>query len=253
MQSDHVGASVNNWVMEIRQLGYETEDILKSFVIKVSSKRNKRGFACIFHEWLDVHRVGCEIDASKTKITGLTTSLHAYSLKSTDEGTRNLAFEKQQELRQSYQHIVEGDFVGFEEDLNTVVEHLTQHDNYTPNRVRGHAYLSSTKRDILQEIFITLVPERKEEVVKMRNEELFEHLYEVQQKKKCLVVLDDIWSVEAWKSLRLAFPNGNTGSKILLTTHNKALASKIDPCYFHHDLRCLNEKESWDQLEKKAF
>ncbi|KAL7179066.1 hypothetical protein ACSBR1_042440 [Camellia fascicularis] len=87
----------------------------------------------------------------------------------------------------------------------------------------------------------------------MRNEELFEQLYEVQQKKKCLVVLDDIWSVEAWKSLRLAFPNGNTGSKILLTTHNKALASKIDPCYFHHDLRCLNEKESWDQLEKKAL
>ncbi|GMQ10762.1 hypothetical protein CsSME_00053644 [Camellia sinensis var. sinensis] len=86
----------------------------------------------------------------------------------------------------------------------------------------------------------------------MRNEELFEQLHEVQQKKKCLVVLDDIWSVEAWKSLRPAFPNGNTGSKILLTTHNKALASKIDPCYFHHDLRCLNEKESWDLLENKA-
>ncbi|KAL7179067.1 hypothetical protein ACSBR1_042441 [Camellia fascicularis] len=135
IQSDHVGASVNNWVIEIRQLAYETEDILKTFVIKGSSKRNKRGFACIFHEWLDVHRVGCEIDASKTKITSLTTSLHAYSLKSTDEGTRNLAFERQQELRQSYQHIVEEDFVGFEEDLNTVVEHLTQHDNYTPNRV----------------------------------------------------------------------------------------------------------------------
>ncbi|GMQ10707.1 hypothetical protein CsSME_00053605 [Camellia sinensis var. sinensis] len=87
----------------------------------------------------------------------------------------------------------------------------------------------------------------------MRNEELFEQLYEVQQKKKCLVVLDDIWSVEAWKSLRLAFPNGNTGNKILLTTHNKELASKIDPCYFHNDLRCLNEKESRDQLEKKAL
>ncbi|GMQ10716.1 hypothetical protein CsSME_00053610 [Camellia sinensis var. sinensis] len=107
-------------------------------------------------------------------------------------------------------------------------------------------------RDILQGIFIKLVLERKEDVVKMRNEELFEQLYAVQQKKKCLVVLDDIWSVEAWKSLRPIFPNGNTDSKILLTTRNKALASKIDPCYFLHDLRCLNEKESSDLLGKES-
>ncbi|KAL7179052.1 hypothetical protein ACSBR1_042426 [Camellia fascicularis] len=92
IQSDNAGARVNNWVVEIRQLAYETEDILETFVIKVSSKRNKRGFrntlkrfACVFNEWLDVHRVGCEIDAIKTKITGLTTSLHAYGLKSIGE------------------------------------------------------------------------------------------------------------------------------------------------------------------------
>ncbi|CAL5362245.1 unnamed protein product [Camellia sinensis] len=347
IQSDLVDAGVNNWIAEIRKLAYETEDILETYVVQVSSKRNKKGFrntlkrfACIFNEWQDVHRVGCEISAIKNKITDLTASLHTYGLKSTEtrkggpvgegrkpgvwefappggpkfeshsprvtshasavgipesskkkkkkkkgKGIRSSIVEKQQELRQSYQHVIEEDFVGFEEDLNTVVKHLVQVDDYTPSRVVficGMGGLGKTTlaknvyhhkdvqshfhclawvcisqqyqtRDILQEIFINLVPERKEDVVRMANKELFEQLYKIQQSQKCLVVLDDIWSIEAWKSLKPAFPNGNTGSKILLTTRNKTLPSQIDPFHIFHEPPCLNDEESWDLLQKKSL
>ena len=108
-------------------------------------------------------------------------------------------------------------------------------------------------RNILQGILCQLVPDKKEEVSKMTNEELYENLYQVHQKKKCLVVLDDIWSMDAWNCLKPAFPNAKKGSKILLTTRNQKLASQIHPCHFLHDLRCLNEKESWDLFEKKVL
>ncbi|GMQ10759.1 hypothetical protein CsSME_00053641 [Camellia sinensis var. sinensis] len=92
IQSDLVDARVNNWLAEIRKLAYETEDILETFVIQVSSKENKKGFrstlkrfACIFNEWIDVHRVGSELGAIKNKITDLTASLHTYGLKSIGE------------------------------------------------------------------------------------------------------------------------------------------------------------------------
>ncbi|CAL5441726.1 unnamed protein product [Camellia sinensis] len=270
-----LNARVNNWLAEIRKLAYETVDIFETFVIRVSSKRNKKGFqntlkrfACIFNEWLDVHKVGSEIGAIKNKNTHLTASLHTYGLKSIGEGIRSLAIEKQQELRQLYQHVVEEDFVGFEEDLNKVVNHLVQVDDCTSSRVSISSQRCSESfdclawvcmsqqyqtRDILQGIFIKLVLGRIEEVVRMRNEELFEQLCEVQQKKKCLVVLDDIWSIEAWKSLKPAFPNGNTGSKILLTTCNKTLPSQIDPYYIFHEPQCLNDKESWDLFQKKSL
>ncbi|KAL7161306.1 hypothetical protein ACSBR2_041872 [Camellia fascicularis] len=42
IQSDLVDARVNNWFAEIRKLAYETEDILETYVIQVSSKRNKK-------------------------------------------------------------------------------------------------------------------------------------------------------------------------------------------------------------------
>ncbi|KAL7179054.1 hypothetical protein ACSBR1_042428 [Camellia fascicularis] len=248
---------------------------------KFHPKGTKKGFqntlkrfACIFNELIDVHRVGSEIGAIKNKITDLTASLHAYGLENIGEGIRSLTVEKQQELMQSYQH-VEEDFVGFEEDLNEVVKHLVLVDDYTPSRVvsicsmgglgkttlakkvyhhkavQGHFHSlawvcisqSYQTRDILQGIFIQLVLERNEEVVRMRNEERFEQLYEVQQRKKCLVVLDDICSIQAWQSLKPAFPTVNRRSKILLTARNREWHSMIDPFPYFHELQCLNGKE----------
>ncbi|KAM7485859.1 hypothetical protein LguiA_001868 [Lonicera macranthoides] len=87
----------------------------------------------------------------------------------------------------------------------------------------------------------------------MIDAELVRQLYEIQLQKKCLVVLDDIWDNDVWNALRPAFPYGDTGSRILLTTRKKEVAFHIDRYGYHHPLGFLNREESWQLLVKKAF
>ncbi|XP_027179443.1 probable disease resistance RPP8-like protein 2 [Coffea eugenioides] len=116
-------------------------------------------------------------------------------------------------------------------------------------------YVSQTwqKEDILQRILLSLIPEKREEIVKWRDEELVRQLFQILQNKKCLVVLDDIWATEPWECIKQAFPIRNDGSKILVTSRNKDVALHIDPNGFHHQPRFLSEDESWQLLQRKAL
>ncbi|KAK4562455.1 hypothetical protein RGQ29_005089 [Quercus rubra] len=84
----------------------------------------------------------------------------------------------------------------------------------------------------------------------MSDAELVEELRQVPQKQKFLVILDDIWTIEAWNSLCEAFPKKNTGSKILLTSRNKDVSLHADPRGFLYELQHLNDKWSLELLEK---
>ena len=68
------------------------------------------------------------------------------------------------------------------------------------------------------------------------------------------MILDDIWSKEAWDLLSPGFPLGQESrSKILLTTRNREVALHIDPGGFLHEPGCLNEGQSWELFQNKAF
>ena len=71
-------------------------------------------------------------------------------------------------------------------------------------------------------------------------------VYQIQEEKECLVILDDIWSTEAWE-------HKASNSKIVITTQNKAVASHADPRAFLYQPKCLTDDESWELLRKKAF
>ncbi|PHT25192.1 hypothetical protein BC332_34957 [Capsicum chinense] len=88
---------------------------------------------------------------------------------------------------------------------------------------------------------------------KMNDEKLAIELSSHLRSKRYLVVIDDVWTMEAWDDLKMAFPNTASGSRILLTTRNRDVASYANPEGSPHHLRFLTNEESWELLSKKVF
>ncbi|KAM3323047.1 putative late blight resistance protein R1A-10 [Capsicum chacoense] len=68
---------------------------------------------------------------------------------------------------------------------------------------------------------------------------------------KYLIVLDDVWSREAWDRIKIAFPKNNKRNRVLLSTRHHTIAKYCNER--PHNLKFLTDEESWILLEKKAF
>ncbi|KAM7460171.1 hypothetical protein LguiA_035844 [Lonicera macranthoides] len=279
--------TLQDLVIEIRKVAYDAEDVLELYTFKVSSRRRRRNvllrFACIFNEGIALYRVGSKMDSIKIKFSKLTASLRDFGITAVREGREvpSSSHERLNQVRRSYSHVIEEDVVGFDKDIKILVEKLVNQDHRVVSifgmgglgkttlakKVHHHpdvrrqfdsfawACISQMweKIDVLKGILIKLIPEQTSEIKQMMDAELVKQLYEIQQRKKCLVVLDDVWSNNVWDTIQPAFPDGDTGSRILLTTRTKELAYHIDPNAFLHRLGFLNREESWQLLLKKAF
>ncbi|MED6224469.1 hypothetical protein PIB30_084386 [Stylosanthes scabra] len=71
-------------------------------------------------------------------------------------------------------------------------------------------------------------------------------------RKKYLVVLDDLWKTQDWDEVQDAFPNDNSGSKILIASRLKDVASHTSPCPTYY-LQLLGDDESWKLFSKKVL
>ncbi|CAL8075634.1 unnamed protein product [Prunus armeniaca] len=281
-------------VARIRDAAYDLEDIIETYGLKVDFKKKKRGlknvlkrFACIFKEWVDVHRIGNEIENITTRISDLRSSLQKYDIKETRESSGGeSSLQLHERLRRTYSHVVERDVVGLESNVEELVMHLVKDENrhqvvsvwgmgglgkttlarkvYHHKKVRQHfhsfAWVCVSQRfqvrNVWEGILIELISatkEQKQEIKDMTDDEIAKKLFLVLQEMRCLVILDDIWRIETWNLLKDAFPNVKTESTILLTTRNQAVALPPNRNAFLHELQALNEKKSWELFEKIAI
>ncbi|XP_048442126.1 disease resistance protein RGA2-like isoform X3 [Pyrus x bretschneideri] len=72
--------------------------------------------------------------------------------------------------------------------------------------------------------------------------------------KKYLLVLDDVWNEDRkkWLSLKNLLMGGGEGSRILITTRSKTVATISDTAK-PYTLKGLNEEQSWSLFKKMAY
>ncbi|XP_030504423.2 putative disease resistance protein At1g50180 [Cannabis sativa] len=286
-------------VVQIRENSLDLQDVIETYVLKVTLKKNEgvlRRSINIFREGINVHKVGSEIERISSNIDTWTSELEALgvhrSIHKADEASSSSYVQQQRKLRQAYSFVEDNVVVGFDKDIEELVALLTEKENshkhkvisvcgmgglgkttltkkvYQHPQVRIHfdcyAWASISQqcntRNVFEAIYFAFTSptkEKREEIKMISDVELARELYNFQKQKKCLVVLDDIWTATTWDLLQHAFPTTTQGdtlhSKILLTTRNKDVALHADQHGFIHEPHLLNEEESWELFHKKYF
>ncbi|XP_012844379.1 PREDICTED: putative late blight resistance protein homolog R1B-17 [Erythranthe guttata] len=105
--------------------------------------------------------------------------------------------------------------------------------------------------DILIEILLCISKDESLESLSAKSEgELGERIHKTLWGRRYLIVLDDIWSAEAWDKVNLFFPENGQRSRIMMTTRLSDVAS-IGSHGIVMDF--LNEEKSWDLLCRYVF
>ncbi|KAL7153213.1 hypothetical protein ABFS83_04G151200 [Erythranthe nasuta] len=104
----------------------------------------------------------------------------------------------------------------------------------------------------VRQLLLQLLSEKHSQIDNGIDEQLLgEKLYKRLWGRRYLIVIDDIWSIEAWDKVSRFFPNNDNGCRIVVTTRISNVATHFDSSLF--ELSFLDEDQSWDLFCKKTF
>ncbi|PIA62972.1 hypothetical protein AQUCO_00200767v1 [Aquilegia coerulea] len=283
---------VEVWVTQIRDLAFEAEDVIDSYMLHVEHRRtlkfmNRHKVTNSWKKLKTLHRIGNQIEQINTRAERISACKSKYNL-DVSELIQELGPWIPEDMESRRKRILtaeEFDVVGFKKELAQVANWLKDEvpqrlilsiigmgglgkttlakaiytNTDISSQFHARAWISVTQvyqvRDLLLSISKQMTDENYHSLLeKMDTTELKEQLCEKLENKRYLLIIDDIWKVEAWNAICKAFPDNEKGSRVILTTRNKEVAVHADPLSRNHiELRLLNEDESWELFGKKVF
>ncbi|XP_010258825.1 PREDICTED: putative disease resistance protein At1g50180 [Nelumbo nucifera] len=236
-----------------------------------------------------IHKVGKQIEEINRRVEKVSASKAKYGLEYIQPGESSGSLNEDLLLWKEKRPALVEDFdmvVGLKDHKKTVVKLLTEgnarrtvvsvvgmgglgkttlakkafNSKTIKEHFNCHAWIYVSQeyrmRELLQGVIkciMVLSKDDKENVEKMNEEDLGTMLSDHLKQKRYLIVVDDLWTIEDWEKLKVALPEGEKGSKILLTTRNRDVALHANPPGSPYELPLLNNEESWQLFLKKVF
>ncbi|XP_010461937.1 PREDICTED: probable disease resistance protein At1g59620 [Camelina sativa] len=280
----HTSSMVSNTVKEVKEIVYDTEDIIETFLRKEELgrtsgfKKHIKHLGCI----IPGHRkIVLDMDVLSKRISKVICDMQSLGVQQgivNDEHMKSLQ-EKQRQMRQTFSNNSESALVGLEENVKKLVGHLVEEDSSQVVSITGmggigkttlarqvfnHETIKSrfaklawvcvsqqfTRKYVWQMILWKVGPEYLKPDI--TEDALQENLIHLLGTRKTLIVLDDLWREEDWDIIKPIFPL-QKGWKVLLTSRNEGVALRADPNCFTFKPDYLTLEESWTLFRRTVF
>ncbi|CAA3010141.1 late blight resistance homolog R1A-10 [Olea europaea subsp. europaea] len=267
--------SIEGLERKISDAACQTEDIIEFYiadrVLEQFTSHSGDIFTTSFHE---IAKLIEEVDSVKIRVEKIedeggvqedlehNTSLPVGSLRTAPSGQSTMvglddAMAKiKDHLVSSSSKLEVVSIVGMGGIGKTTLAHKVCIDKYIEYHFHICAWFTVSQKYNGREILLGLLDSMKIQIDR-RSEKDIDHLGELLYKKlkgrRYLFVMDDVWDINAWDSVKRYFPDDKAGSRILLTTRLENVANKISSRSHLHHVRFLNDEESWKLFRLKVF
>ncbi|KAG2602995.1 disease resistance protein RGA5-like isoform X2 [Panicum virgatum] len=277
------------WISLVRELAYDTEDVIDKFVHHLGNGSHHHGgfkeyFRKIARQLKTLgsrHGIASQIDELKARVKEVKEQKSSYKLDDIAGSTceRSVVDPRLSALFVEEEHLVgidgpRDDLVNWMvEDKGSSTKNLkvlsivgfgglgkTTLAKEVCSKIQGHfhcqAFVSISQKPNVKNIIkdvISQVPckkEFKEDIDTWDEKKFIVKLRELLQDKRYLITIDDIWSIPARDSIKYAFPENNLSSRIIATTRIVDVARSCCP---RGDIDRIYEMEALSDLHSKRL
>lgn len=277
-QKQSNSADLESLISEIKAVVYEAEDAIDTYVVHVSLRKRRSAVSKVIHAIDDAS----ELRYVTKKIEKVTKYVQDLYKNTVPLGIESMPSSTGPEREKSNVMLEDDYVIGLEDASQEMIELLTKGSTslevisiigmfglgkttlarkiFNEPAVACHFHVRTfanvsqeyKRREVYLKILNSFghVPEESKN---MPDEYLVELIRKKLTRLRYLIVLDDVWTKEAWDDLRSALPDHNNCSRVVITSRIKSVALYTNPQSGPYYLRFLNLEESRELLRKKVF
>ncbi|TVU23949.1 hypothetical protein EJB05_26338, partial [Eragrostis curvula] len=265
------------WARDVRELSYDIEDKVDTFMVRCKgSKQGKHhGFKKVIDRSLDLlmrpkirHKIATDIKDIKSRVKEVSERRDRYKIDGHIANHASAAIDP----RLLGQYKMARELVGIDEARDELIRILIEGDDVAMQQgkiisIVGFGGLGKTtlanavyekisaKFECRAFVSVSQTPDMKKLLKHILRglgkniiDETFDEgqlIYELRQflhDKRYFIVVDDIWDILVWETIRCALPHNDTGYRIIATTRNVKLAEQAGGAYNMKPLSTHNSK-----------